>query len=159
MLTKTFVAFTLITAAFTTTLLGEETLAIIKPDAVKAHHIGAILDKYEQSSLKIIGLKMVKLTPEQAGQFYAIHKDRPFYADLVKFFSSGPIVAIVLEGDDAVQKNRKIMGATNPAQADEGTIRRLFATSVTENAVHGSDSPASAAEEISFFFKPTEIFK
>lgn len=136
---------------------AEQTLAVIKPDAVKNHHIGAILNKYEQASLRIAGLKMVKLTPEQAGEFYAVHKDRPFYSDLVKFFSSGPVVAIVLEGDDAVAKNRKIMGATNPKDADAGTIRKEFAESMSKNAVHGSDSVENAKTEIPFFFKANEI--
>ncbi|MCB1114289.1 MAG: nucleoside-diphosphate kinase [Chlamydiia bacterium] len=138
-------------------LNAEQTLAVIKPDAVKNNHIGAILDLYESNGLKIAGLKMVKLSPEQAGKFYAVHKDRPFYPDLKEFFSSGPIVAIVLEGDNAVAKNREIMGATNPAQAKEGTIRKRFAESMSKNAVHGSDSLESANVEIPFFFQPSEI--
>jgi nucleoside-diphosphate kinase len=138
-------------------LSAEQTLAVIKPDAVQAKHIGAILDKYESANLRIAGLKMTKLTPEQAGEFYAVHKDRPFYPELVAFFSSGPVVAIVLDGDNAVAKNREIMGATNPAQAAPGTLRKLFAESVTRNAVHGSDSAENAQKEIAFFFKPSEI--
>lgn len=155
MLRKSLFALALLA---TSLVQAEQTLAVIKPDAVKGNHVGAILDKYEQASLKVVALKMVKLTPEQAGEFYSVHKGRPFYNDLVSFFSSGPIVAIVLEGDDAVQKNRKIMGATNPKQADKGTIRQTFAASMSENAVHGSDSQVSAQTEIPFFFKPNEIF-
>lgn len=139
-------------------LFGEQTLAVIKPDAVEAHHIGAILNKYEQAGLRIAALKMVRLTPEQAGEFYGVHKGRPFYDTLVSFFSSGPVVAIVLDGPDAIVKNRTIMGATDPSKADKGTIRQEFAASMTKNAVHGSDSSESAAKEIPFFFKANEIY-
>lgn len=153
---KTLLTLALSCALFSP-LFGEKTLAVIKPDAVKGNHIGAILDKYEQAQLKIVALKMVKLTPEQAKTFYAVHEGRPFFNDLTAFFSSGPVVAIVLEGDGAVLKNRAIMGATNPAQAEQGTIRKDFASSVTQNAVHGSDSKESAEQEIPFFFKAEEI--
>lgn len=139
-------------------LQAEQTLAVIKPDAVKDRHIGGILELYEKNGLNIVGLKMVKLTPEQAGKFYAVHKERPFYPELVQFFSSGPIVAIVLEGDNAIERNRALMGATDPAKANEGTIRRRFAQSLSKNAIHGSDSPEAAKTEISFFFKPNELF-
>lgn len=139
-------------------LYGEMTLSLIKPDAVAAHHIGEIINRFEKNGLTIAGIKMVKLSPEEAEAFYAVHKQRPFFPDLVKFMGSGPIVAIVLDGDGAIAKNRKIMGATNPANAEAGTIRADFASSTTKNAVHGSDSPETAKEEIAFFFKPSEIY-
>lgn len=149
----------LILSLFATALLqGESTLSIIKPDGVASHHIGEIIERFEKNGLTVAGIKMVKLTPEEAGQFYAVHKDRPFYPNLVKFMSSGPIVALVLQGDDAIAKNRQIMGATDPSKASPGTIRADFASSTTQNTVHGSDSPESAKEEIAFFFKPNEIF-
>ncbi|MFN4174104.1 MAG: nucleoside-diphosphate kinase [Parachlamydiaceae bacterium] len=138
-------------------LFAEQTLSIIKPDAVKANHIGAIIDRFERNGLKIAAIKKVSLSEEDAKRFYAVHKDRPFYNDLAKFMSSGPVVVMVLEGDDAVLKNRKIMGATNPEKADPGTIRKDFAKSMQENAVHCSDSLESAASEIKFFFSPSEI--
>jgi len=138
-------------------LFAEQTLSIIKPDAVKANHIGAIIDRFEKNGLKVAAIKKVKLTKEDAKKFYAVHKDMPFYDDLTTFMASGPVVVMVLDGDDAVKKNRKIMGATNPAKAEEGTIRKDFAKSVQENAVHGSDSLESAASEIKFFFQPSEI--
>lgn len=144
---------------FTSLLSAEQTLAIIKPDAVQGNHIGKILARYEKNDLKIAGLKMVQLNKEQAGQFYAVHKERPFYADLVTFISSGPVVAILLDGDNAVAKNREIMGATDPKKAAIGTLRADFAESMSRNAVHGSDSLENAKTEISFFFKPEEIFK
>lgn len=137
----------------------EYTLSLIKPDAVAANHIGEIIARFEKNGLKIAGLKMVYLTKDQAAKFYDVHKDRPFFPDLVTFMSSGPIVAIVLEGDNSVAKNRELMGATDPKKADKGTIRADFAESVTKNAVHGSDSRDNAKKEISFFFKPDEIFK
>ncbi len=139
-------------------LAAEQTLAIIKPNAVKAHHIGEILDIYEKNGLSIAALKMTKVSPEDAGCFYHIHKEKPFFTELTKFMSSGPIVAVVLEGDNAVMKNREIMGATNPKEAKEGTIRAKFGKSIGENSIHGSDSPMSAVEEIHFFFKPDEIY-
>lgn len=138
-------------------LFAEQTLSIIKPDAVKANHIGAIIDRFEKNGLKVAAIKKVALTKEDAKKFYAVHKDRPFYNDLATFMSSGPVVVMVLEGDDAIAKNRKIMGATNPEKADAGTIRKDFAKSMQENAVHGSDSLESAASEIKFFFQPSEI--
>lgn len=137
---------------------AEQTLSLIKPDAVAASHVGAIIDRFEQKGLRIAAIKKTRLTKEQAGQFYAVHKDRPFYANLTEFMSSGPIIALVLDGDDAIAKNRAIMGATDPKEAAPGTIRADFAQSKTQNAVHGSDSPASAKEEIAFFFKPNEIY-
>lgn len=136
----------------------QKTLSIIKPDAVQAHNIGKILTKFEENGLQIVAMRMVKLTSERSSEFYAEHKGRPFYADLVEFMSSGPIVAIVLKGEDAIAKNRQLMGATDPAKAAQGTLRALFAHSTTKNAVHGSDSPQSAEREISFFFTPAEIY-
>lgn len=135
----------------------QQTLSIIKPDAVAANHIGEIIARFEKNGLKIVAIRMTKLSKEQAGQFYAVHKDRPFYPNLVEFMSSGPVVAIVLEGEHAVVKNREIMGATDPKKANPGTLRADFAKSMSENAVHGSDSIENAKTEIAFFFKPEEI--
>jgi nucleoside-diphosphate kinase len=136
----------------------QQTLSIIKPDAVKNQHIGDIISKFEKSGLRIAALKETQLTKEQASRFYQVHKDRPFYPALVEFMTSGPVVIIVLEGKDAILKNREIMGATDPSKAEKGTLRAEFAESVTRNAVHGSDSQETAKEEISFFFAPNEIF-
>jgi nucleoside-diphosphate kinase len=135
----------------------ERTLSIIKPDAVAKHHIGDIISRFEKNGLQVVGIKMIRMTPEQAGQFYAVHKGRPFYDDLVKRMSSGPVVVLVLDGDDAVAKNRKLMGATDSKEAEKGTIRADFAVSKGENTVHGSDSNENAAIEIAFFFKPDEL--
>lgn len=135
----------------------ETTLSIIKPDAVQGNHIGEIIQQFEANHLRVAGIKMVKLDSAKAGNFYAEHKERPFYPELVKFMTSGPVVVVVLEGDDAIAKNRALMGATNPAQASEGTLRRRFARTVSENAVHGSDSADSAKREIAFFFPPAEL--
>lgn len=137
----------------------EMTLSIIKPDAVAGNHIGDIIKIFEANGLRIAALKMVRLTPEEAGKFYAVHKERPFYKGLVDFMSSGPVVVMVLQGKDAVTKNRELMGATDPAKASEGTIRKSFAESMSKNAVHGSDAQETAAEEIAFFFKPQEIHR
>lgn len=137
----------------------EYTLSLIKPDAVEANHIGDIIARFEKNGLKIAAIKMVSLTKDQAGEFYSVHKERPFYNDLVTFMSSGPIVAVVLEGDNAVAKNRELMGATDPKKASPGTIRADFAQSVQKNAVHGSDSKDNAKKEIPFFFKPAEIVR
>jgi nucleoside diphosphate kinase len=139
-------------------LFAEQTLSIIKPDAVKNHYIGSIVSRFEDEKLNIDAIKMTRLTKEQAEKFYAEHRERPFFNDLVEFMTSGPIVAIVLEGNDAIAKNRKIMGATDPKKADKGTLRADFAESMTRNAVHGSDSPEAAQREIQFFFKTDEIF-
>ena len=130
----------------------EQTLSIIKPDAVAKNIIGEIYSRFEKGGLQIVAAKMVHLSKEQAGAFYAVHKERPFYNDLVDFMTSGPVIVQVLEGDNAIAKNRELMGATNPADADAGTIRADFANSVEENAVHGSDAAETAAEEIKFFF-------
>jgi nucleoside-diphosphate kinase len=130
----------------------ERTLSLIKPDAVKKNAVGAIINKLEKGGLSVVAAKLVHLTEKQAGDFYAVHKQRPFYNDLVKFMTSGPIVAMVLEGDNAVARNREIMGATNPKDAKPGTIRAEFADSIEANAVHGSDAAETAAVEIPFFF-------
>ena len=130
----------------------ERTFSIIKPDAVARNVIGEIVSRFESNGLRIVASKMVHLTREQAGDFYAIHKERPFYNDLVEYMTSGPVVVQVLEGENAIMKNREIMGATNPAEAAAGTIRADFAASIEENAVHGSDAPETAAQEIAFFF-------
>jgi len=129
---------------------------MIKPDAFKKGHSGAILDRIIKEGFGIKALKMLHLSKEKAGEFYAIHRERPFYGELVEFMSSGPIIAAILEKDNAVESFRKLIGATNPAAADEGTIRKLFASSVGENAIHGSDSDANAAIESAFFFSGFE---
>ena len=135
----------------------ERTISIIKPDAVAKNVIGEIYARFEKGGLKIIAAKMMHLSKEQAGAFYAVHKERPFYNDLVAFMTSGPVMVQVLEGENAIAKNREIMGATNPKDAAPGTIRADFAKTVDENAVHGSDGPDTAKAEIAFFFKDTEI--
>ena len=135
----------------------ERTLSIIKPDAVAGNHIGDIYSRFEKAGLRIVGAKMLHLDNDKAGGFYAEHKERPFYNDLVKFMTSGPVLVSVLEGENAVAKHSEIMGATNPAEAAEGTIRRDFASSIDQNAVHGSDSTTSAAREIAYFFSDDEI--
>ncbi|PIQ43964.1 MAG: nucleoside-diphosphate kinase [Gammaproteobacteria bacterium CG11_big_fil_rev_8_21_14_0_20_46_22] len=135
----------------------ERTLSIIKPDAVAKNVIGEIIARFEKGGLKVVAAKMMHLSREQAEGFYAVHKERPFFNDLVDFMISGPVVVQVLEGDNAIMKNREIMGATNPAEAAEGTIRRNFADSIGENAVHGSDAADTAKEEIAFFFAADEL--
>ncbi len=139
-------------------MAGNRTFTMIKPDAVKAGHIGAILAKINEAGFRIVAMKYTKLSAEKAGEFYAVHSARPFYGELVGFMSSGPIVAAVLEKENAVEDFRKLIGATDPAKADPGTIRALFAKSIGENAVHGSDSDENAAIEIAFHFSGTEIF-
>ena len=134
------------------------TFTMIKPDAVKNGHIGAILEQINGAGFKIVALKYTQLSANKAGEFYAVHKERPFYGELVEFMSSGPIVAAILEKDNAVADFRKLIGATNPAEAEEGTIRQKYATSIGENAVHGSDSDENAEIEGSFHFAGTEIF-
>jgi nucleoside-diphosphate kinase len=138
-------------------ILTEQTLALIKPDAVSMNQSGQIIAKIEQTGLRIIAMKMTQMTPCEAEQFYAVHKNRPFFKNLIKFMSSGPIVALVLEGDQAVTAYRSLMGATDPQKANEDTLRRLFGTSIDRNAVHGSDSLDNAKKEISFFFTQKEI--
>jgi len=135
----------------------ERTLSIIKPDAVAKNVIGEIYSRFEKAGLKIVAAKMLHLSKELAGEFYAVHKERPFYNDLVEFMTSGPVMVQVLEGESAISKNREVMGATNPAEAAPGTIRADFAKTVDENAVHGSDAPETAKVEIAFFFKDDEI--
>ncbi|KAF0190367.1 MAG: nucleoside-diphosphate kinase [Gammaproteobacteria bacterium] len=137
----------------------ETTLSIVKPDAVAKNAIGAILDRFEKGGLRIVAAKMLRLSKAQAEGFYAMHKDRPFYHELVNFMISGPVMIQVLEGENAIAKNRELMGATNPANAMPGTIRANFGSGIQENAVHGSDGPLSAKTEIAFFFKPDEICK
>ena len=135
----------------------QRTLSIIKPDATRRNIIGKIISKLEVSGLKVIAQKKIQLTKTQAKEFYIVHQDRPFYNDLVNFMISGPVVVQVLEGEDAVQKNRNVMGATNPKEADEGTIRKEYAESLEANSVHGSDSVENSEIEISFFFSRIEL--
>lgn len=136
----------------------ERTLSIVKPDAVANNHIGEIIRRFEALGLKVAAARMLQMDKAQAGAFYAVHKERPFYQELVDYMSSGPVLVQVLEGEDAVKRNRDIMGATNPKDAAPGTIRADLAKSVQENAVHGSDSPENAKTEIEFFFTPEDIF-
>lgn len=135
----------------------ERTLSIIKPDAVAKNVVGKIYSRFESNGLQIVAAKMQQLSQEKAEGFYAEHKERPFFADLVAFMTSGPVVVQVLEGEGAIAKNRELMGATNPKEADAGTIRADFAESIDANAVHGSDSPESAAREVAYFFDDAEI--
>jgi nucleoside-diphosphate kinase len=135
----------------------QKTLSIIKPDAVKKGVIGKIIDRFESNGLRIAAMKKIQLDDEKAGGFYAEHKERPFFGDLVEFMTSGPVVVMVLEGEDAIAKNRDLMGATNPKEAEKGTIRADFAESIDANAVHGSDSPESATREIKYFFSENEV--
>ncbi|MDC3086911.1 nucleoside-diphosphate kinase [Paracoccaceae bacterium] len=137
----------------------ENTLSIIKPDAVKRDLTGKIIAMFEEKQLRIVAQKKIWLSKAQAGYFYAVHKERPFFDELCEFMSSGPIVVQVLRGANAIGKNREIMGATNPEQAEAGTIRKEFALSMTENSAHGSDSPETAREEIGFFFSGLEILQ
>jgi nucleoside-diphosphate kinase len=139
-------------------IMSNRTFTMIKPDATAKGYTGAITDMIVKAGFSIKAMKWIKLTAEQAGEFYAVHKERPFYGELVEFMSSGPIVAAILEKDNAVADFRKLIGATNPAQADEGTIRKLYAASIGENAVHGSDSDENAAIEGDFFFSKLERF-
>ena len=136
---------------------SERTLSILKPDATRRNLTGAINDRFEKAGLRIVAQRRMRLSQDTAGRFYAVHKERPFYNDLVGFMSSGPVVVQVLEGEGAIAKNRDIMGATNPANAAPGTIRKDFAESIEANSVHGSDSPETAAQEIAFFFSDMEI--
>jgi len=135
----------------------EQTLSIIKPDAVKKGVIGKIIDRFESNGLRIAAMKKVQLSEQDAAEFYAVHKERPFFGELVEFMTSGPVVVMVLEGENAVAKNRELMGATNPKEAAPGTIRADFAESIDANAVHGSDSLENAKIEIAFFFSKREI--
>ncbi len=135
----------------------EQTLSIIKPDGTAKNIIGKIVSRFETNGLRIAAMRKMQLSEAQAGAFYGVHKDRPFFKDLVSFMTSGPVVVMVLEGDNAIAKNRELMGATNPAEAAEGTIRADFAESIDANTVHGSDAPDTAAQEIAFFFARSEI--
>jgi nucleoside-diphosphate kinase len=135
----------------------ERTFSIIKPDATRRNLTGAINDRFEKAGLRIVAQKRLHMSTDIAGKFYAVHAQRPFYNDLVTFMSSGPVVVQVLEGENAIAKNREIMGATNPANAAAGTIRKDFAESIEANSVHGSDSPETAAQEIAFFFAGVEL--
>jgi nucleoside-diphosphate kinase len=135
----------------------ERTLSIVKPDAVAKNVIGQIYDRFERAGLSIVAARMMHLSREQAEGFYAVHKGRPFFDDLLEFMTSGPVIVQVLEGEDAIAKNREVMGATNPAEAAAGTIRADFASTIDENAVHGSDAPDTARTEIAYFFSTTEI--
>lgn len=138
--------------------MSNRTFTMIKPDAMRNGHAGAILDRVIKEGFAIKAMKMLKLSPEKAGEFYAVHKERPFYGELVEFMSSGTIIAAILEKENAVAAFRELIGATNPAQAAEGTIRKLYATSVGENAVHGSDSDENAKIEGAFMFSGLEVF-
>tara|TARA_R110002110_G_scaffold284986_1_gene499133 strand:+ start:111920 stop:112342 length:423 start_codon:yes stop_codon:yes gene_type:complete len=135
----------------------ERTFSIIKPDATKRNLTGKIIAKFEEAGLRVVAQRRIQLSREQAEEFYGVHRERPFFNDLVAFMTSGPVVVQVLEGENAVARNREIMGATNPDDAAEGTIRKEFAESIEANSVHGSDAPETAAEEIAFFFKENEI--
>jgi len=137
----------------------ERTLSIIKPDGLEKGIIGKIVSRFEEKGLKPVAMRMQHLSTKEAEGFYAVHKERPFFKDLVTFMTSGPVLLMVLEGEGAILKNREIMGATNPANAAEGTIRKDFATNVEKNTVHGSDSPENAKIEIAYFFRDTEIVK
>jgi len=139
-------------------MAGNRTFTMIKPDAVAEHNIGAITKMIEEGGFRLVALKLTRLTAERAGQFYAVHKERPFYQDLVSYMAGGAIVAMILEKDNAVADFRKLIGATNPAEAEEGTIRKLFAKSIEANAVHGSDSDENAQIEGSFFFADVEKY-
>ena len=129
-----------------------------KPDATSSNLLGKIIGRFEEEGLKIAGIRKIWMSKEEAQGFYAVHKERPFFGDLVAFMTEGPCVVMVLEGESAISRNRAIMGATNPAQADEGTLRKMFATNIERNAVHGSDSPENAAIECAYFFRSTELF-
>ena len=139
-------------------MAGNRTFTMIKPDAVEKNYIGAILEKINVAGFRIVAMKYTKLTQEQAGAFYAVHKERPFYGELVEYMTSGPIVAAILEKDNAVADFRKLIGATNPEEAEEGTIRKLYAESIAANAIHGSDSDENAEIEGNFFFSQIERF-
>jgi nucleoside-diphosphate kinase len=135
----------------------QRTLAIVKPDGVRQKAIGEVVKRLETAGFRIVGMKMVQLSPEQAGAFYAVHKERPFYKSLIQFMSSGPIVPMVLEGENAIERLRTLMGATDPSKAAEGTIRKDLASNVEQNVIHGSDAEATASTEIPFFFSRLEL--
>ncbi len=135
----------------------ERTLSIVKPDAVANNRIGIILSRFEEAGLRVVAARMLHLGQSQAEGFYAVHRERPFFGDLVKFMTSGPVLVQVLEGENAIARNREVMGATDPKQADKGTIRADFAANIEENAVHGSDAPDTAAQEIAYFFSTLDL--
>jgi nucleoside-diphosphate kinase len=135
----------------------ERTLSIVKPDAVATNRIGAILSRFEKAGLRVVAARMLHLGQSQTEGFYAVHRERPFFGDLVKFMTSGPVLVQVLEGENAIARNREVMGATDPKQADKGTIRADFAVNIEENAVHGSDAPDTAAQEIAYFFSALDL--
>ncbi|MBT3701379.1 MAG: nucleoside-diphosphate kinase [Alphaproteobacteria bacterium] len=135
----------------------ERTFSIVKPDATRRNLTGAVVAKLEEGGLRVVASKRIQMTKDQAEGFYAVHKERPFYGELVAFMTSGPVVVQVLEGENAIARNREIMGATNPEEAAEGTIRKLYAENIEANSVHGSDAPETAAEEIKYFFSDDEI--
>ena len=138
-------------------MAATRTFSIIKPDATRRNLTGAVTKMLEEAGLRVVASKRIQMTKEQAEGFYAVHKERPFFGELTEFMSSGPTIVQVLEGENAIAKNREVMGATNPADAAEGTIRKLHALSIGENSVHGSDAPGTAAEEIAYWFSGTEI--
>jgi len=138
-------------------MASERTLSIIKPDAVAKNSIGKILNRFEEAGLRIVAARMMHLSRRQAEGFYAVHRERPFFADLVKFMTSGPVLVQVLEGENAIARNREIMGATDPEKAEKGTIRADFASNIEENAVHGSDAAETAAQEIAYFFSSLDL--
>ena len=135
----------------------ERTLSIIKPDGVKKGVMGEIIKRFENAGLNVVAMKMKTLSMAEAEGFYAVHRERPFFGELTEFMTSGPVVLMILEGENAISRNRELMGATNPDEAAEGTLRKLYASSIGENAVHGSDAPETAAVEISYFFRSTEL--
>lgn len=139
-------------------MAAERTLSIIKPDGVEKNLIGECFRRFEAGGLKIVAIKMIHMDQAKAEGFYAVHKERPFFSSLVKFMTRGPVVVLVLEGENAILKNREIMGATNPEEADVGTIRKDFAANIEENTVHGSDGPDTAKFEVGYFFEPSEVF-
>jgi nucleoside-diphosphate kinase len=149
--------YVILSEYFGVNMATERTLSIIKPDGVAKNIIGKIYSRFEKAGLSIIAAKMLHLSKEQAGEFYAVHKERPFYNDLIEFMTSGPVMVQALEGENAINKNREVMGATNPKDAAAGTIRADFAETVDENVVHGSDGPDTAKAEIAFFFQDDEI--
>jgi len=137
----------------------ERTLSIVKPDGVQKHLIGEVVKRFEEHGLKVVGLKMISMDKKEAEGFYAVHRGKPFYESLTQFMSSGPAVVMVLEGEGAISKTRELMGATDPKQAKEGTLRRQFAANIEKNVVHGSDAPQTAAFEIKYFFNALEMFE
>ncbi|RME25743.1 MAG: nucleoside-diphosphate kinase [Deltaproteobacteria bacterium] len=137
--------------------MKQRTLSIIKPDACRSGHIGEIIARFEREGLRIVAMRMLRLSRKEAEGFYAVHRERPFFRDLVEFMTSGPVVVMVLEGENAIERNREIMGVTDPAKAAEGTLRKLFGTNIQNNAVHGSDGPDTARTEVGYFFSELDV--